>query len=253
MKYLSFITGLLILACNNPEPQNQQDPYAHIEDTQVRTILQAAIEYAGGLERWESIKRLAYTKDFHLLDASGEIERSYRQIHDYRYGPLHLNILSIENGDTIHTVLENGRYARTVNDTMVNLEQSTLEQSVNTSTYVVSMPFKLLDSGPVLKYLGADTLGNGQIVDIIELNYNADAHDNLSSSDIWRYYFDRPDRKIVANWVKTSDHFSLVENLSYARVGGILFNKERKSYRVDSLGNKLYLRAEYWYDNYQVE
>lgn len=253
MKYLPYIAGFLIFSCTHPAPQHQQDPYAHIEDAQVKTILQSAIEYAGGLERWKSIKRLAYTKDFQLLDATGEIERSYRQIHDYRYDPLQLDILSIENGDTIHTVLENGRYSRTLNDTPVELEQSALEQSVNTSTYVVSMPFKLLDPGPVLQYLGEDTLEDGRLVDIIELHYNAAAHDNLSSSDSWRYYFDRPDRKIVANWVKTSDHFSLVENLTYERVGGILFNKERKSYRVDSLGNKLYLRAEYWYDNYQVE
>lgn len=149
--------------------------------------------------------------------------------------------------------MENGKYFRTVDDTSVNIPQEAIAKAVNTATYVVSMPFKLLDPGAVIRYLGEDKLADGRPVDVIEVAYNTDQHENHSTSDVWRYYFDRPDRKIVANWVDAGDHYSLVENLTYERVGGILFNKKRQSFRVDSLGNKLYLRADYAYGNYQVE
>lgn len=246
MKYLIVLALFLLMACGSSMEETGHDRFAQITDPDARSILAAAIDHAGGLERWDSIKRLRYTKDFSLLFASGDTERSYSQIHDYRYDPVLLDIVSIENGDTIRTVLENGSYSRTVNDSLITMDQSTLEQAVNTSTYVVSMPFKLLEPGTELKYLGEKELEDGRMVDVLEVGYGSD-------SDTWRYYFDRPERKIVANWVQTSDHYSLVENLTFERVGGILFNKERKSYRVDSLGNKLYLRAEYLYDNYQVE
>ncbi len=49
MKYLPYIAGFLIISCTHPAPQHQQDPYAHIEDAQVKTILQSAIKYAGGI------------------------------------------------------------------------------------------------------------------------------------------------------------------------------------------------------------
>lgn len=251
MRYCSFLLLVVFIACHSPEPAPPVDPYLHIQDLEARAILRSAIDHAGGLERWKSIKNLSYTKDFSLLHASGQIERDYRQTHHYQYDPVELSILSIENGDTVITVLSEGRYHRTVNDSLIQAEQAALEQAVNTSVYVVGIPFKLLDPGPGLHYIGTDTLEEFGVVDILEVNYANDPEE--SGSDIWRYYFDRPDRKVVANWVKTSDHFSLVENLSYTRAGGILFNQDRKSYRVDSLGNKLYLRADYHYDNFRVE
>lgn len=253
MKYSLLLAVLLLGGCRSSEPEEPEDRFAQIQDLQARAIIREAIAYAGGMDRWEAIRRLQYSKDFSLLLESGEEERRYEQVHDYRYDPLKLEIVSIENGDTIRTILDNDRYTRTVNDTLVEASQESLQQAVNTSTYVVGLPFKLLDPGSRLEYRGEQTLADGRVVDVIQVNYDADAQDNHSTSDIWRYYFDRPDRKIVANWVKTSDHFSLVENLTYERVGGILFNKARKSYRIDSLGNKLYLRADYLYGDYRVE
>ncbi|MEL7119446.1 MAG: hypothetical protein AAFO07_08400 [Bacteroidota bacterium] len=87
----------------------------------------------------------------------------------------------------------------------------------------------------------------------MQVSYNADEHDNHSTTDTWKYYFDQTAGKILANWVKTSNHFSMVENLTFERVEGILFNKIRKSYRVDSLNNHFFLRADYNYGKYIVE
>lgn len=257
MRYPILIFAAILFACNPPVPEDATEPivdrYAHIEDAKARAIIQASIAHAGGLEKWESIKKLNYTKDFSLLLESGEMEKAYHQLHDYSWYPLKIDIKSTENGALIHTVFENGTYARTQDGKAVDISQEALVKSVNTSTYVVSLPFKLLDPGPEIIYEGETTLSDGQTVDVLKVSYNADENANHSTSDVWKYYFDKEDAKIVANWVKSIDHFSLIENLSYERAGGILFNKDRKSYRVDSLGNKLFLRAEYSYGDYVVE
>ena len=181
------------------------------------------------------------------------MEKEFKQVHDYRFDSMEIDIISEENGQKIQTLLKEGLYTRTVNDTLKEMTQEALSKAVNTSVYVVSMPFKLLDPGADIKYLGQQELSGGRKADVIEVAYDASAYNNHSTSDVWRYYFDPQDAKIIANWVQTGDHFSLIENISYERVGGILFNKERKSFRVDSLGNKLYLRAAYLYHKYQVD
>jgi len=240
------------LACSSPNVETT-DPFVHIEEEQARSIIRAAIEHAGGLEHWQAVQWLRYTKDFQLFTASGEVEKTFEQVHNYRWQPLHIEIASTENDTLLQTVLQNGQYSRTKDGQAVNATQEALAKAVNTSVYVVSMPFKLLDPGAAISYQGEDTLADGRIVDVVQVAYNAEQHSNHSTSDVWTYFFDKDGPKIVANWVKTGDHFSLIENLSYERVDGILFNKARKSYRTDSLRNKLYLRADYLYDNYEVE
>lgn len=238
-------------ACNAPE--KKEDRYSHIEDTNAKSIIKRAIDHAGGLDQWESIKQLKYTKDFSLLFEDGTVEKAFKQVHNYQYSPLSIQIESEENGELIRTIQQDGGFTRTVNGSELETSQEALAKAVNTSTYVVSMPFKLLDPGAQLSYEGVQTLEGGAEVDVIKVAYNADKHANHSTSDVWKYYFSKEDGRILANWVDAGDHFALIENLSFVREGGILFNKERKSYRVDSLGNKLYLRAEYLYDNYAVD
>ena len=96
-------------------------------------------------------------------------------------------------------------------------------------------------------------MDTGQVVDVLRVSYSPAQHGNHSSADTWYFYFDQENQNVVANFIESPDHFSLVENISFQRVGGTLFYKDRKSYRVDSLGNKLYLRAEYTYENFLVE
>ncbi|MCB0630051.1 MAG: DUF6503 family protein [Saprospiraceae bacterium] len=237
-----------LFACRSNPAMEETDTYAHLQDPVVRDILQKAIAYAGGLETWRSIRRLQYTKDFSLLLESGALEKRYEQVHDYQYDPLRIEIRSLENGDQIITRLEDGIYSRTENGQMSGLSQQALEDAVNASTYVVGMLFSLLDPAAVILYAGKDTLPDKRAVDVLQVTYENGAE----ALDVWKYYFDE-EGKIVANWVDTGDHFSLVENLTFERANGILFNGIRKSYRVDSSGNKLYLRAEYTYGNYNVE
>ena len=227
------------------------DRYAHIEDVMARNIIKASINNAGGMDLWESIKGLKYDKDFALLDADGSVERSFSQVHDYSYDPMVIDIKSTENGSLIHTMLKDGIYTRTKDGAAAETSEEALKKAVNTSTYVIGMPFKLLDPGVAIKYDGEITFG-GKQVDVIQVSYNPEKNKNHSTADVWKYYFDKEDAKIVGNWVDAGDHANVIENLTFDRVGGILWNKKRKSWRLDSLGQKQYVRADYSYDNYQV-
>lgn len=252
---------MFLIGCesNSPaEPQSQEhraveDPYAHITDDSARLIIRAAVEEAGGLERWRSISRLQYDKDFALLNSDGSVEKTYRQRHDYDYDAPLISIESIENGDTLLTTRSDKEIKRRINGEAAEVTATALVKSLNTSLYVVGIPFKLLDPGVALRYLGLDTLFDGRVGQVIEARYDAEANDNHSTSDVWRYYFgiDRP--MVLANWVDAGDHYSLIDNETFVVAGDISWPEKRKSYRIDSTGSVLYLRADYQYDNYIVE
>jgi len=261
---LCLIFSIVINACK--QDVIPTDRFAHISDDNAREIIRSSIAHAGGIDKWESIKQLKYTKDFSLLLDDGTVEKSYEQVHNYNYDPIHLDIRSKENGDLIHTQFLDGKYSRTKNGESLDFPYSrnkngesldvpseNLIKAMNTSTYVIGMPFKLLDPGVEISYEGELFLENETLVDVIKVSYDPVKNKNHSTADVWKYYFDKEDRKIVGNWVNAGDHANVIENLSYVRVGGILFNKERKSYRLDSLGKKEFVRADYFYDNYEVE
>lgn len=247
LKPSTFLAILLLASCAS---DLSDERYAHITDPKARAIIQSSIADAGGLDRWEAIKQLSYTKDYQLLLESGAVETDYRQTHHYEWLPLKIDIQSVENGAVIHTHLEGGQYSRTQQGQATDVSQEALARSVNSAVYVVSLPFKLLDPQARIEYLGPDSL-NGELLEVLAVSYPPDTA--TTSTEIWKYYFAPTNKRIVANWVRSNDHYSLIENQSYVRVKGILFNQKRQSFRVDSLGRKLYLRADYWYDNYQFE
>jgi len=245
---LFFFLGI---ACN--QKTVPLDRFAHIDDENAREIIKASIAHAGGIDKWESIKHLKYNKDFSLLFGDGSVEKSFSQVHDYNYDPLVIDIKSNENGDEVHTLLSGGKYSRTFNGKPSDATSANLAKAINTSTYVIGMPFKLLDPGVDIMYDGELLLDNGKLVDVIQVSYDPQKNSNHSTADVWKYYFDKQDRKIVGNWVDAGDHANVIENLTFEKVGGILWNKKRKSWRLDSLGKKEYVRADYSYDNYEVE
>lgn len=155
MRNLAVFFLLVFAACTNTTPETKpvEDPYAQIKDEKAREIIRASIEHAGGLEAWRAMKRLAYTKNFSLLLEDGSIEKTFEQVHDYQLDANRIDIVSVENGQTIQTILENGEYLRTIDGEPVDVPQANLAKAVNTSTYVVGMPFKFLCGQTFTVYL----------------------------------------------------------------------------------------------------
>jgi len=227
------------------------DKYGHIGDLKARAIIKKSIKDAGGLNKWNAIKSMQYKKNFALLDSTGKTEKTFVQDHTYSNSNKTIIIRSEENKDVLFTTLENGAYARSKNGQDLKLSQEALRKSVNSSLYVIGIPFKLIDPGAEIEYLGEESL-NGKLLDVIKVSYDPKRHNNHSSRNIWKFYFDKSTARVVANWIESADHYNIVENLDFTRVDGLLFHKHRKSYRVDETGEKLYLRAEYQYFDYTV-
>ncbi len=250
MKYI-WLALILLVSCKTTDKLADDQLYEHITDRKARAIIKESITFYGGLEKWKSISQLSYTKDFDLLLEDGSIEKSYEQQHHYSYQPLDIRVESLENGQMVISHYDGTSYTRSIDGKRVELAPDKIAKGLNSSLYVIGIPYKLLDEGVALSYAGKRTMEDGRVVDVVRASYDAVAHENHSSTDIWEYYFDE-ERKIVANWVQTDDHANLVENLSFERVGGLLMNKDRKSYRLDENNNKTYLRASYSYGEYQL-
>ncbi|MEM6700564.1 MAG: DUF6503 family protein, partial [Bacteroidota bacterium] len=203
----------------------------------------------------EKKKSIAFQKYVALYDAAGNTEQSTWQRHLYTYQPnskveivwkRDSQVYKIEADDSGMTRLIDGQKDATA-------DAQSLENSVLSATFVISLPFKLLDEGAELIYMGKKTIENGLEVEVLRAVYNAEQYGNHSNQDIWDLYFDAQSYKMMGYQVQHDDHISYVLNESFMTVDGLLFPHLRKSYRVNEQGEKLFLRAAYEYKDYQLE
>ncbi|MEM7372404.1 MAG: hypothetical protein AAF587_27540 [Bacteroidota bacterium] len=255
ISYFLLMIGLLWACSPSPTTQIQSpeiDPFAHISDLQARKVLISSMEAMGGLAKWRSKKQLSFQKEYALLLENGEVEASANQQHRYSYEPNKIEIAWQTNDQQHLLVQENGEIVKTIDGQIDSLaSQSKLTNTILSSTFVIDIPFKLLDPGAEIRYRGQESLENGQQVEVIQASYSPATHVNHSTPDIWKLYMDKNSHKLVGYMVQHADHFSYVRNLSDTIVDGFTCVTERESYRVDSLRNILYLRATYAYKNYQ--
>ena len=226
-----------------------------IEDLQLRAILDKAFIAMGGLDNWRSLKSLHFQKKTDLFLASGDVEKATLQQHDYYYKPTPNYRISWEKGGEAHAMrLENEEYYKKKNtsrDTTVSI--TSIENTILAATFVMGLPFNLLDDGVQLSYEGVEQLENGKKVNVVKATYDPIAHDNHTKADTWWHYFDVTTHQQVGYSIRMGDHNSYVEDLDFDRVDGFLFPRNRKSWRVDEQKNKLYLRASYEYTAYSTE
>lgn len=242
---------IVLQSCNSGETLSN-DPFAHIQDAQVKDILKKSIAAHGGWDAWRSLKSLDYTKDFKLFEEDGSVENEFRQVHSYKFIEDKYELDNTDDRGSYLLVREGKAIRKEVDDQIVEADITSLDKTMNSATYVVAIPFKLLDPGVTLTYEGTQVLADNREAHILAAKYDSSTHDNHSTSDEWRYYIDTQSHLVVANMVYAGDHNAWIDNLTMSQ-GSIKFNKHRKSYRCDSLGRKHYLRAEYFYDRYIIE
>ncbi|MEZ5040615.1 MAG: hypothetical protein R2828_11995 [Saprospiraceae bacterium] len=254
---LAFLSSMIWLSCGTSTPEATQapDPYQHIQDEQVKRVLGAAIEKAGGLASWRNIQSLRFQKDYALLTETGDTESAALQTHTYTFHPSTKVLMEWEaDGKALTITYEDGTAVQSIDGKPdPSAKTQALIDNVLSSTFVISVPFKLLDEGVQLSYAGLDTLAGNRVVEVIRAVYNPVDNASHSTPDTWWHYYDAKDFTFLAYMVQHADHFSYVENLSFHTVDGFMFPHERKSYRADSLRNILYLRADYKYEGFEVE
>jgi len=90
------------------------------------------------------------------------------------------------------------------------------------------------------------------MAEVIRAEYSPAENKNHTGADIWWHYFSKPDHNYEGYLVQHLDHFSLVQNVKQGKVNGITFPLHRKSFRSNKSREIKYLRAEYFYKNFQV-
>ncbi len=224
----------------------KQDDYLTAQDIVARSVV-----VHGGLIKWDSITTLSFDKITILFTKDGAVESSITQQQLFKFQPeLQGQIVSANEG--IVGLYYNGKeFKKRINDSIYTLTDSTelvtAKNSFFAANFVVSQPFKLLDEGISLSFGGIETLDDKQVF-VIDVGYENDTN----TSDKWTYYFDVDSYQLVANKVIHNSNVSLIKNLEFNSDTGIIFNAHRKSYTLDSSGDIDYMRAEYFYENFEL-
>lgn len=220
-------------------------------DKMAVSLIKKSIEAHGGQNSWESLQSFSMKKESRLFKENGETESFSIQDNEFRLKPFFEAKMTWEKDSIHHRLIFDGittRYWMGENEIKNEGFLESKKKDIDAAYYVMTKPFDLLGSEKNLTYLGLTHLPDGKAVETVQV-IDGDPHD--ATTDIWWYFLDPETFRLVAYKVKTSDHYSLVYNLDWDNSTGILFPTKRESYRVDSLGNHLYLRAAYSYGDYK--
>ncbi len=225
------------------------DPYAPIKDAVTRVIITDIIEAAGGWEKYKAIKSVDYTKRSVLYHSDGSLESDHIENHLFDFLPTISGRIKYADDQENEILLEysDNKVRRFQNQIIVKNESGDNPEKFNGALYTLLMPFKLLDPGSTIEYLGQVNIGERTVHDVIA-KYDTNENPNQASNDEWHYYFDIADFSYVAALVKHGSTYALIENANRHMIDGMYWNQYRRSWRVDSLMKKQFLRAEYWYD-----
>jgi len=252
-RIISLLSGLILVltftTCSDP-PHSENDPYGHISDPALRQVLKKSIDWAGGMNRWRAIDTLLYFKESKLFLADGSIETQSKQDHIYQMRPSFVAEINWVNGEG-NQQIKMGKEAIRLSNGDVIQEGEKVAQTVMSSLYVLGMPFKLLDPGVTLT-LESEVTIKGKKAHAVKATYSPLDHENHSTSDVWWYYFAVEDGAFLGCLVFHPPTYAYIENQAFHDVQGLKFHAHRKSYRSDSLRNVQFLRAEFWYDDYQI-
>jgi len=214
-------------------------------------IVKNSIEKHGGIKTWNSLKVLSFDKSVTLFLEDGTIESDIKKHQEFTFYPELKGEITWRTNDKRSLIIyEKGEISKFVNDSLItNLaDLQKAKNSFNAALYVISQPFNFLNENTQLTYLGVTSLENKKVHEI-----NVGYINDTAASDKWFYFFDVKTFKMIGNKVVLKEHTSLVENSTFDTTTDFIFNQSRKSYRLNDKGDKTYVRATYFYDNFKTQ
>jgi len=215
-------------------------------------ILSKSLEAHGGLEIWQQVDTLSFTKKTILYNREGLKEKEITQ-HQSFYGGDFINgeITSI-GVDKSRISIIGDIYSKSIEDSLAVLtddDVKLINKSFRSAYYVICQPFNLKQSDALLFYK-KDTILNGEKTFVVDVSYRED--ENTNTPDQWTYFFNAKTYLIVAAKVFHSPTVSFIENIKFNKETPFVFNAERESVFLNKDGSKDFLRASYFYSNYKV-
>lgn len=231
------IIGVILTNCNSKE-------------LSAKEIIFKSVEAHGGIDLWNNVKQLSFDKETTLFLEDGSVEIKTDQFQLFRFQPSLFGKIEWEDdaNDFVLTYDDN-KISKSINDSIITLETelAKAENSFFAAQYVIMQPFALLEDKVQLTLNGVEIIEEKKVYSI-SVKYENDTDD----SNKWTYFIDANTFEVLYNKVELSDHTSWVENLTFNTESEFKFNAHRKSYRLNDAGEKTYLRAEYFYSNFEV-
>lgn len=217
-----------------------------------KQLLSKSIDAHGGLEFWQKVDTLSFTKKTILYNRKGLKEKEITQ-HQSFYGGnfINGNITTIGTDKSSISIIGDV-YSKRIGDTLISISNNEMKSITNafkSAYYVISQPFNLMESGALLSYK-KDTILNDEKTFLVDVSYEEDQ--NTNTPDQWTYFINAKTYLIVAAKVFHSPTVSFIENINFNKETPFVFNAERESVFLNKDGSKDYLRASYFYSNYKV-
>ena len=219
-----------------------------------RQIIKKAINAHDRLSKWEKLESFSFHKETFLFLEDGALESQMVQRIEIRFKPVYEIKMAWEKDSISHLAHFDGaktRYWLGENEIMNQDFLSAKKRDLDAAAYVMTKPFDLLDGESALEYLGLYPLSDVSPYETVQVvdGFSAEG----VQVDVWKYYFDPETSLVKAYSVRSADHESLVINEDLEEVDGILFPKNRESYRMYSDGRIHFKRAEYTYSGYKLK
>ena len=208
-------------------------------------LVKKSIKAHGGQKNYDALKAVSFVKTTRLFLEDGSLESEVIQKQSFQLKPDYRVQIEWENGEDKHLIFYDGKTViKTIDGKAIKDSIAVVKarNAAKAAAYVFFQPFELINENTHLAMEDDVELNDSTSVQTVSVKYEGDTE----NSDKWRYYFN-DDNMLVANSVVLTDHNSLIENLEFQSISGLIFNKYRKSYRVDKQLKKKYLRAEYIY------
>ena len=217
-----------------------------------KQLLSKSIDAHGGLEFWQKVDTLSFTKKTILYNRKGLKEKEITQ-HQSFYGGNFINgkITTIGTDKSSISIIGNV-YTKRVGDALISISNNEMKSITNafkSAYYVISQPFNLMESGALLSYK-KDTILNDEKTFVVDVSYKEDQ--NTNTPDQWTYFINANTYLIVAAKVFHSPTVSFIQNINFNKETPFVFNAERESIFLNKDGSIDYLRASYFYSNYKV-
>ena len=215
-------------------------------------ILSKSLEAHGGLEIWQQVDTLSFTKKTILYNREGLKEKEITQHHSFYGGDFINGEITSIGVDKSRISIIGDIYSKSIEDSLAVLtddDVKLINKSFRSAYYVICQPFNLKQSDALLFYK-KDTILNGEKTFVVDVSYRED--ENTNTPDQWTYFFNAKTYLIVAAKVFHSPTVSFIENIKFNKETPFVFNAERESVFLNKDGSKDFLRASYFYSNYKV-
>ncbi|HMQ06671.1 MAG TPA: hypothetical protein PKC30_05180 [Saprospiraceae bacterium] len=206
------------------------------------TIIHKAIDYHGGMESWELLDSLHYHKQSVLYFENGQTESEKSEYYQIKFHPTY-SVKVVEN-DSVEILFDQNHYRKYLkaSDKILSVTKQDTT-NIESALFVIGQLFLLKEDSKLLTFEGTELISGVECF-VVRADYSVQGKENHP----WWYYISKYDYRLIASRVYHSPDYALIVNESYQKFQNILWNKERTTYRVDSLNAIQFIRAKYVYN-----